>query len=466
MPDVDGSPFAKYIFPFENLVLEGGGAKGAAYVGALKVLDEAGILKNIKRFGGTSAGSITAGFLAVGMTPQDILDKINEDLGAILLDSPWYLCGCCKYLWYFNNLENHYGIFPAERFVKWYGDAIEEHLRKMKRRQGVENPKQFDSLKGDITFAEVYEAFGKELCTVSYETEFSSEVYSHVKTSPLLEIREAVRMSMSIPVVFEAYKPPVGQLGPPARHVDGGVSANYPIYCFEGWWLSMEEQNTFANRLDGLNGWDLAKNFRPDVSREHFRVEGSPHEQKAIREKTLGSCLFTDTQPADRYQHQFEDRTKHFVENHPQYKRMLERPNTKLGKEYGKRDHQLQQDRDKFSKELDNDRKLENKIMRVAEACPNKAEMECRFATLTPQETIQIYGKNDPKAAFKMLFLNYKDEPTTTLALDIFHNEKPLQAARNRNLKGSFANTPLQLYSQLAAMFGKNLPMQVGVRQE
>ncbi|KAI8517743.1 hypothetical protein Bbelb_037600 [Branchiostoma belcheri] len=198
MPDVDGRHFRKYKFPFENLVLEGGGAKGMAYVGALKVLEDAGILRNIKRFGGTSAGSITAGFLAVGMSPQDILDKANENLKDILLSGrPCYLCAKCKYLWYFYNLKNKYGMFPATHFLDWYGKAIEEHLQKLKRRRqrsGEGNTDEFDGLNGDITFAEVYNAFGRELCTVSYETEFQTEVYSHVKTSPLLEIREAVRI--------------------------------------------------------------------------------------------------------------------------------------------------------------------------------------------------------------------------------------------------------------------------------
>ena len=38
-------------FPFRNLVFEGGGVKGIAYVGAMKVLDKEEILKDIKRVG-------------------------------------------------------------------------------------------------------------------------------------------------------------------------------------------------------------------------------------------------------------------------------------------------------------------------------------------------------------------------------------------------------------------------------
>lgn len=45
---------------FSNLVFEGGGVKGLAYVGAMQVLREKGILRNIKRVGGTSVGAINA----------------------------------------------------------------------------------------------------------------------------------------------------------------------------------------------------------------------------------------------------------------------------------------------------------------------------------------------------------------------------------------------------------------------
>ena len=45
-------------YHFRNLVFEGGGVKGIAYVGALEVLDQEGILKDIKRVAGTSAGAM------------------------------------------------------------------------------------------------------------------------------------------------------------------------------------------------------------------------------------------------------------------------------------------------------------------------------------------------------------------------------------------------------------------------
>src|SRR5699024_7257619 len=51
---------------FENLVFEGGGVKGIAYAGAIAVLEKNGVLADIRRVAGTSAGAIMACLLALG----------------------------------------------------------------------------------------------------------------------------------------------------------------------------------------------------------------------------------------------------------------------------------------------------------------------------------------------------------------------------------------------------------------
>ncbi|XP_062594046.1 uncharacterized protein LOC134255531 [Saccostrea cucullata] len=66
-------------YPFKNLIFEGGGAKGIAYPGALKALEEVGILKKIKRFAGTSVGSITATMAALGYSSTEIREVMSTD---------------------------------------------------------------------------------------------------------------------------------------------------------------------------------------------------------------------------------------------------------------------------------------------------------------------------------------------------------------------------------------------------
>lgn len=71
----------------KDLVLSGGGAKGVAFSGAVKALEESGHLHNIRNIRGSSAGAITAALLASGMTHAEI-DNLLDDIDLVsLLDS-------------------------------------------------------------------------------------------------------------------------------------------------------------------------------------------------------------------------------------------------------------------------------------------------------------------------------------------------------------------------------------------
>ena len=61
--------------PKVGLVLSGGGAKGAAHIGVLKYIEEAGI--PIDYIAGTSMGSIVGGMYALGYTSDEILEIIS-----------------------------------------------------------------------------------------------------------------------------------------------------------------------------------------------------------------------------------------------------------------------------------------------------------------------------------------------------------------------------------------------------
>lgn len=61
---------SQYKRPKIGLVLSGGGAKGFAHIGVLKVLEEAGI--QIDYIGGTSMGAVIGGLYASGYTATQI----------------------------------------------------------------------------------------------------------------------------------------------------------------------------------------------------------------------------------------------------------------------------------------------------------------------------------------------------------------------------------------------------------
>lgn len=50
-----------------------------------QVLEEAGIMKKIKRVAGSSVGAITASLVAVGYTAQDLKDFMDQDLRKVLV---------------------------------------------------------------------------------------------------------------------------------------------------------------------------------------------------------------------------------------------------------------------------------------------------------------------------------------------------------------------------------------------
>ena len=59
-----------------DLVIEGGGAKGAALVGALETLFATGRYRP-RRIIGTSAGAITAALLTAGFSPRELLAAVT-----------------------------------------------------------------------------------------------------------------------------------------------------------------------------------------------------------------------------------------------------------------------------------------------------------------------------------------------------------------------------------------------------
>ena len=70
-----------------GVALSGGGAKGFAHVGVLKVLEEAGIKADVVT--GTSMGSIVGGFYAMGYTPQELEEiALSRDWNELFNEVP------------------------------------------------------------------------------------------------------------------------------------------------------------------------------------------------------------------------------------------------------------------------------------------------------------------------------------------------------------------------------------------
>ena len=196
-------------YHFRNLVFEGGGVKGIAYVGALQVLERKGILPNVKRVGGTSAGAINAVLLGLNFAPADT-EKILQRLDfRNFLDDSWGLGRDSR------RLAKQFGWYKGDFFRKWIADLIA---------QQTGNPEatfeEIDRQKAQKGFKDLY-ILGTNLST-GY-----AEVFSREHT-PRMCVADAVRISMSIPLFFAAKRNLRGDV-----YVDGGLVDNYPIKLFD-----------------------------------------------------------------------------------------------------------------------------------------------------------------------------------------------------------------------------------------
>ena len=192
-------------YQFRNLVFEGGGVKGIAYIGAMQVMEDLGVLPGIERVGGTSAGAINAALFALGFTiteQRNILRKLNFNN---FMDDSWGLMRDT------DRLLDKYGWYKGDFFYEWISKLINKRL-------GDPN----------ATFSHLQEAGKPELYV--YATNLSTrygEVFSTEHT-PHMRIADAVRISMSIPLFFAAIRNPRNDV-----YVDGGVLNNFPVKLFD-----------------------------------------------------------------------------------------------------------------------------------------------------------------------------------------------------------------------------------------
>ncbi|XP_078619547.1 uncharacterized protein LOC144886694 [Branchiostoma floridae x Branchiostoma japonicum] len=466
LPELGAERFRKYNFPFENIVMEGGGAKGIAYIGAVKVLEDAGIMKNIKRFAGTSAGAITAGFVAAGMSSGDVLDVMNKtDMPTVLLDGRSWMW---KHVGALYDLLNNFGVYRGQSFLEWYGETLRQHFEK-KSAESEEMKELYHGLTGDINFAQLSEALGVEFCTVAYNTQVKQESYFHVKTSPLLYLREAVRMSMSIPVVYQPYKVEDKETEP--HWIDGGVCANFPVYCFDGWWLSMEEGCCFHSRLGETQSRDTVRRaFLPAYSHERFTPEGDEEEKKAKKKKTIGLLLYSEGDP-ELYQDKFTDRVRNFTDRHQELEKEAIKPDTEKRRTYDDNTKKMatleKQQREDLMRSLG----LKTKLDEVKSLFPDEGKMRDCFNTKMTLEDVKIITVNSDtdmsdeekekafKDAFDDLFINFKGKLTKGITENIFDNWAPLKVATMDSLKSSFIRSPGELYAAYLDFVGKSKPI-------
>jgi len=250
-----------------DLVFEGGGAKGMVFVGAMQEFERRG--HTCKRLLGTSAGAITAALLAAGYTAAEMLDALAEEDGGRPVFStflgrpgPFEKAQVLKsatlqflrsvdlplvpellekrleealVLWLaaderlassFSFLE-YGGLYSADHFIAWL-------KRRLDTGSSRGSPRRYSGMR----LQEFFDAAGFDLTLVAADTTAGAMLVLNHRTAPRLPLVWAVRMSMSIPLLWQeviwqedwgAYR---GKDITGHAVVDGGILSNFPIELF------------------------------------------------------------------------------------------------------------------------------------------------------------------------------------------------------------------------------------------
>lgn len=228
---------------YRNLVFSGGGILGIAYIGMLDYLYKIKLMKNIQRVAGTSAGAITACIASFNLPFQetkeiaDSLDyskvasttdpdepRIFSKYGKAQLDKFFVNAECT------HRLITKYGWYSSSYFYNWIKDQIANQFDLTQKKP----PYTFMDFK-DSTLHKDGRRF-KELYIIGTDISDKSSIVFSAEDTPDMEVAEAVRISMSVPLFFEAIKGTSFSdkyRNTPRIYSDGGIMYNYPITIFD-----------------------------------------------------------------------------------------------------------------------------------------------------------------------------------------------------------------------------------------
>ncbi len=277
-----------------DLVFEGGGAKGMVFVGAMQEFEARG--HTYKRLLGTSAGAITAALLAAGYSSQEMLAAMAQEVDGspvftLFMSAPGPfekaqvlkgvtlaylhdrgLSAFQKFLadnfmpWFASRLASPYslleygGWFSAGHFVEWLQERLDSGSNGGK-------PRRYSGL----TLAQFHQETGYDLSLVASDTSGGTMLVLNHRTAPDVPLVWAVRMSMSIPLVWQEviWKREWGAYlaRDMSGHaiVDGGLLSNFPIELF----LSQD------SLVQTLMGKESADNVLGLLIDETCEVEGA-----------------------------------------------------------------------------------------------------------------------------------------------------------------------------------------------
>ncbi|MCA9935666.1 MAG: patatin-like phospholipase family protein [Ardenticatenaceae bacterium] len=218
-------------YPFKNLAFQGGGVKTLAYQGALNVLEEQHIFDQIERVAGTSAGATVAMLLSFRLSAAETIDIFNTlDFSRVpavrsAKDLNWQppklvepqIDRLVSNLDGVKRLLYRYGWYASDRGYDWLHEVIAQYCKG----------------NGRATFADFRACDFRDLHVVVTNISSQRTEIFNADNTPNVAVADALLISQSIPLFFEAVQFDGYNIGTGDYYGDGGVLNNFPIHIFD-----------------------------------------------------------------------------------------------------------------------------------------------------------------------------------------------------------------------------------------
>ena len=251
----------------ENISFAGCGMKAHGYIGVLEILESLNLLKNIKRCSGTSSGAIYALMVSLGYDCEYIKEQLFEDY-SVYLDR-------CKLFSIFTLFNNKYGLFAGQKLenniklhINKKFDSDFPNFRKSKKNNT-------DHYEYQPTFMDIYTLYGRELIVVGTNLNEIKSEYFCPKLTPNMPVFTAVRISISLPFVFDCVN--YNNIS----YIDGGMLNDYPMEIFID---TMSEGQNVIFKKEGETTMDKFIGIYR-LENEIFEKDGNPSSDTIINTK-------------------------------------------------------------------------------------------------------------------------------------------------------------------------------------
>ena len=297
--------------PSVALVLSGGGARGIAHIGVLEEIERLGI--PVDKIYGTSMGSLIGGFYAAGFSPGDIADVVNNDDLSRLFTS-FLSSGYNEVLDPFDFNSNNVVSISLEQGIGGLNGLIDDYM--------ILNffYKYLGNLPNDLDFE-------KDL-----EIAFNCNAIDMLNGEEVVfrngSLIQAMRASMSIPIVFE----PVRNNG--RILMDGGLAHNLPVHLAaqDGYDiiiavsvnsledLKRESYDTLSGTLGGVLSIVVRRGLLGEVEQSTLTVTVDTSDFGTLGFDKAGQILRRGRETAAQYRGALKKIAQLFTEDQKQYR--------------------------------------------------------------------------------------------------------------------------------------------------